>query len=166
MRWGDDFTVKWYEGDSQTPFAEGTTLYQYDPDQEYQFEIVLGETLGKIYWEPKREIAQFDKVTKKITIQLTEMELTEIQGTVRDSGGEALSGVQCTFTQRLNDRYEETSVIQTDTAGHFQIQVRECNVKAEFFQEGYRQYGTSGILELMQKKRSEGVGDIAEQASG
>lgn len=112
------YTVNWYEKGSDTATATGNTLYGADEEKEYEYEIILGEELSKVYYQPERQsISEND-----VSCVLEKIPAITVNGTVTDISENTLSGIKIKFTQTVNGYVNEISA-ETAANGAFSAEI-------------------------------------------
>lgn len=98
------FSVCWYERSKPAVVAAGSSVYlDMTDDKEYEFEIVLSDTLGIEYIEPGRQA--LERTQDTITFALAKIPTGTMTGRVIDSSGTALVGAEILITLYPNGRF-------------------------------------------------------------
>ena len=85
------YTVNWYQKDSDDIIATGTTLTGYDETVQYQYEIILGEQLSHQYYQPARKDVVLTDGSNTLQTVLNEINQITISGMITDENGAAIA---------------------------------------------------------------------------
>ncbi len=126
------YTVKWYEKGSDTVTATGNTLYGADEEKEYEYEIILGEEFGKIYYQPNRQSV----VENTASCVLEKIPAVSVRGTVKDNDGKAVANAAVKFVQ-TSGANEYTSTVTTNSDGEYTAEILNISADIKITADGY-----------------------------
>ncbi|MDR3305239.1 MAG: hypothetical protein LBS85_04290, partial [Clostridiales Family XIII bacterium] len=131
------YAVNWYEKGGKDIIATGDTLsFPADDTKEYEYEIVLDETLGKAYIEPPRQTAD-DGGSGTITVTLEKIPEVMVSGRVLFDTGEPAGDIAVRFDQYPNGRYSAEQTVQTDADGLFSAAALRVNTDVTISEDEY-----------------------------
>ena len=113
------FTVSWYDAESDALLGTGAKLRNVEKGAKILCRVVLGESLGSVYVQPDYKTAEMGDQDMTVDFALKAFGTAVIRGVVRDTEGNALSGVPVTLTQTFNGIYEKTLSAVTSKSGSF-----------------------------------------------
>lgn len=135
----EGFEVYWYAQGGTEPLNTGSapTLEGVAKNTAYEYEIILGETLGKKYRQPARQTAEVGETSETVTCALEEIPGVTVSGKVADAAGQPLANARVTFTQTVNGKYTVTKTTQSGADGTYSVEILNAPATAAYTLAGY-----------------------------
>lgn len=134
----DGYSVRWYEKGGSSYIATGDSLaVNQDADEEYEFEVLLEETLGTVYADVPRQIFNYASGQDTTTVTLQKIPNITVTGCVVDETGSPVVNASVLFTQYPNGRFTVTKTAQTNHMGIYTATVLKSNADVSVNGPGY-----------------------------
>ena len=132
------YAIYWYIKGENNPIASGATAYINVSDGiEYEFSVVLGDSLGTVYKEPARQALSLVGDQAAVTLALVKIPQLSVSGMVTDSSGNPLKDATILFTQRTNGRFVVEQTTQTGEDGSFATVLLKAETDVTASKDGY-----------------------------
>lgn len=136
INWADKAGKFLYRGSNMSDVAKGDV---------FRYTIVLPEELGSLYAAPAN-VAVVANQTETINVGLENLSTITVSGTVKDKNGITIPGATLTFSQKLNDKFPKSVVVESDVNGRFSAQI--YNYAGQLTVTASRYYSLSQELKM------------------
>ncbi len=131
------YTVSWFEKGKYNILATGNNLIGADNDKEYQFDILLGESLSYTYKQPSIQNVVSQGNNSTCVVKLEKIKSLRVSGRVKDSDGAPISDAKIAVTQTFNDKYEKKNNYSVDANGNFSFDCSDVPTRLLIEADGY-----------------------------
>lgn len=136
INWADKSGKFLYRGSNMSDVAKGDV---------FRYTIVLPEELGSLYAAPAN-VAVVANQTETINVNLENLSTITVSGTVKDRNGLSVAGATLTFSQKLNDKFPNSVVVESDINGRFSAQI--FNYSGQLTVSANRYYSLAQELQM------------------
>lgn len=131
------YNICWYEADGFEFLGTGNRLKNLEEGKKYQFDLTLDEDLSYRYQQPKSQTVVASSGNTVTEVILLPHEQIRINGTVKDTDGQAIPSAKIRLKQICNGMYEKITATDAGEQGEFSVEAGNMAGTIVVTAEGY-----------------------------